>query len=285
MSSALWWAGSGGLLKSVRSRTTILFPFTEAIISGVIIAFILIIGSQWREVFSYSLKTYIYMILGSGFSLLGIITYLRGIRKTPLGVFFTVCIGFQLLTAVGFDIIFNLLVPPVGVIMGGLVIFVGIGSINVSSFNLGGKVQINHNYILGVALSALAGLFWGAGNFANDRALIQASVLAAAMMRCLAPLIVMGTVILIFRPSEIWGINKRDWKLIIAGSVCVTIAMLSWFISLNVNSVTVNSIFTSTAPVFAVLIGVIFFKEKLKKYETFGMILCLMGTISVILSR
>ena len=104
-------------------------------------------------------------------------------------------------------------------------------------------------------------------------------------MRCLAPLIVMGTLILIFRRSEIRGINKRDWKLIIAGSVCVTIAMLSWFISLNVNSVTVNSIFTSTAPVFAVLIGVIVFKEKLKKYETFGMILCLMGTISVILSR
>ncbi|MAG12158.1 MAG: EamA family transporter, partial [Parcubacteria group bacterium] len=60
---------------------------------------------------------------------------------------------------------------------------------------------------------------------------------------------------------------------------------LSWFISLSVNSVTVNSIFTSTAPVFAVILGVMFFQEKLKKYEILGIILCLLGTISVILSR
>ncbi|MQG47330.1 MAG: DMT family transporter [SAR202 cluster bacterium] len=285
LSSAVWWAVSGAVLKSIRSRTAIVFPFTEAIISGTIIALILIIGSQWRELFSYTLKTYLYMILGSAFSLLGIVTYLSGIKKIPLGIFFTVCIGFQLLSAVGFDIVFNLLIPPTGVLIGGLVIFVGIGSINLSSFELGDKVSVNHNYILGVAFSALAGLFWGIGNFSNDRALIEASAVSAALMRCLGPLIVMGIVILFFRRNEILIINKHDWRLIVAGSFCITIAMLSWFISLSVNSVTVNSIFTSTAPVFAVILGVMFFQEKLKKYEILGIILCLLGTISVILSR
>ena len=73
--------------------------------------------------------------------------------------------------------------------------------------------------------------------------------------------------------------------MLIPGSLCITFAMLSWFISLNVNSVSLNSIFISISPVFALLIGLIFYKERIGLYEFIGIILCLVGTILVILNR
>ncbi|MBI21933.1 MAG: hypothetical protein CL780_06780 [Chloroflexi bacterium] len=286
ISSAFWWASSGGFIKSVRTKTTIVFPFIEALISGLVIASIIFIRNGWGDFLSYSIQTYIFMMIASFFSMSGVVMFYLSIRKIPLGIVYTISASLQVLMAVILDLFFNMIIPQIGVILGGIIILLGIMAINFFSSNNKGKEVISLNvYAYGIVLSSIAGILWSFGNFFNDRALIEANPLMGALFRSFGPIIIIGFLLLFFFRNEFVDIDKKDWSMLIPGSLCITFAMLSWFISLNVNSVSLNSIFISISPVFALLIGLIFYKERIGLYEFIGIILCLVGTILVILNR
>ena len=105
------------------------------------------------------------------------------------------------------------------------------------------------------------------------------------MFRSFAPLLIFGPLLSLKFRNHIVIISRKDWSKILPGALCISIAMLSWLVSLNVNSVTLNSIFISMSPMFAILIGFIFFKEKIKLNELLGIFLCLSGTLMVIISK
>ena len=212
--------------------------------------------------------------------------FLLSIRKIPLGIVYTISASLQVLMAVILDLFFNMIIPQLGVILGGVIILLGIMSINFfSSSNTVKKVISINAYAYGIVFSSIAGILWSFGNFFNDRALIEADPFIGAFFRSFGPIIIIGFLLSFFFRNEFVGIDKKDWSMLIPGSICITFAMLSWFISLNVNSVSLNSIFISISPIFALLIGLIFYKEKIGLYEFIGIILCLIGTILVILNR
>ena len=286
ISSAFWWASSGGFIKSVKANTTFVFPFIESIVSGILVLILLILTNQWLGIFSYSNNIYIFMSLASICSVCGVFLFILSIKKIPLGIAYTICASVQVLTAVFLDFAFNSLLPNSGVFIGGMIILLGILSINFFAFKTMKDKKVSfYLYIIGIFFSFVAGVVWSVGNFSNDRALIEANVLVGAMFRSFAPLLIFGPLLSLKFRNHIVIISRKDWSKILPGALCISIAMLSWLVSLNVNSVTLNSIFISMSPMFAILIGFIFFKEKIKLNELLGIFLCLSGTLMVIISK
>ena len=70
------------------------------------------------------------MSIGSICSVSGVILFILSIKKIPLGIVYTICASVQVLTAVFLDFAFNSLFPQPGVFIGGIVILLGILSIN-----------------------------------------------------------------------------------------------------------------------------------------------------------
>ena len=72
--------------------------------------------------------------------------------------------------------------------------------------------------------------------------------------------------------------------MVIAGSL-ITLSSLIWLTSLNVTTGSLTSIFGNTAPVFAIIIGAVFLKEKIYRSQILGIFLAFIGVLMVILFK
>ena len=281
------WASSVGFLKAVKSRTTFTFPFIEAVISGSVMIIIITITSVWVEFISYSFETYIYMLSGSISIFCGWLVYLFCIRKISLGIVFTIVSSVQIFVAIILDILIYQIIPNIVEFIGGSFIIVGIVVINIipTISNKQNKSYFNSTFSLPFALTCLAGIIWSIGNFFNQAALVESSPISLGVIRSLTPIFVIGLIMIFRSGNQFTSVSKSDWRKIVPASFCLSIGLLAWFFSLTVNSVTINSIFMSSAPLFALIIGYVFFREIITKKELLGICLCLAGTLFVVISR
>lgn len=281
------WASSVGFLKAVKSRTTFTFPFIEAVISGSVMIIIITLTSIWDEFVSYSLETYIYMLSGSISIFCGWLIYLFCIRKISLGIVFTIVSSVQIFVAIILDILIYGIIPNIVEVIGGSLIILGIVMINIIPIisNKQNNSSFNSSFSLSFGLTCLAGIIWSIGNFFNQAALVESSPISLGAIRSFTPIFVIGLMMIFRRTNQFSLVSKSDWRKIIPASLCLSIGLLAWFFSLTVNSVTINSIFMSSAPVFALIIGYVFFREIITKKESLGIFLCLAGTFSVVISR
>ena len=172
-------------------------------------------------------------------------------------------------------------------VIGGSFIIVGIVVINIipTISNKQNKSYFNSTFSLPFALTCLAGIIWSIGNFFNQAALVESSPISLGVIRSLTPIFVIGLIMIFRSGDQFTSVSKSDWRKIVPASFCLSIGLLAWFFSLTVNSVTINSIFMSSAPLFALIIGYVFFREIITKKELLGISLCLAGTLSVVISR
>tara|TARA_Y100000590_G_scaffold301130_1_gene339472 strand:- start:1564 stop:2133 length:570 start_codon:yes stop_codon:yes gene_type:complete len=182
------------------------------------------------------------------------------------------------------DAFINMLILNIQILLGGLFILIGIIIINIFSWKFS-NLSDKSSYLYGVIFCIIAGSSWAFGIFFNDRGLLEADILTATTIRCVIPIIIFGTVLLMKNNFIDKGITKKEKIIILSSSLCITMAMLCWYLSLKANSAALTAILTSTSPVFAILWGILFYGEKLRINEIFGIILCLIGSSIIVMGK
>tara|TARA_B100001123_G_C15341134_1_gene1034966 strand:- start:2059 stop:2724 length:666 start_codon:yes stop_codon:yes gene_type:complete len=215
----------------------------------------------------------------------GFFFYILALRKISLGITFTINTSIVMVLTVLLDFFINKTPVNTNLITGGIIIICGIIIINSITWNFSSIKASNLNYLFGLVFSIIAGIFWASGIFVNDRGLIEADILSATTIRCIVPLVIYGAIVLIKNPFIYSTINNKDKFFIFSSSICITIAMLFWYLSLKANTASLTAILTSTSPVFAILFGILFHREKLKINEILGILFCLTGSMIIILEN
>ena len=168
--------------------------------------------------------------------MLGTLCYVAAIRKISLGIVFTVSTSIVMVLTILLDQFFNQISFNQNTIVGTFLIVVGIIVINGFRFRRSLIKSIDNNYVAGIVISVLAGLFWSNGIFMNDRGLIESGVLFSTFSRTLVPVLLLGIVLFIKRPVNVKQITVSDRKFMLIAAFCTTIAMLCWHLSLKSNS-------------------------------------------------
>ena len=128
----------------------------------------------------------------------------------------------------------------------------------------------------------LAGIFWGSmGLFVRQLNAAGLYAIDVMQLRVLASAISVGLYLLLFdrqklrlRPRDIWCF---------AGSGICSLMLFSWcyFTGMQAASLAVMAVLLYTAPVFVMLMSIVFFREKLTGAKLTALVLCLAGCVLV----
>ena len=128
----------------------------------------------------------------------------------------------------------------------------------------------------------LAGIFWGSmGLFVRQLNAAGLYAIDVMQLRVLPSAIFVGLYLLLFdrqklrlRPRDIWCF---------AGSGICSLMLFSWcyFTGMQAASLAVMAVLLYTAPVFVMLMSIVFFREKLTGAKLTALVLCLAGCVLV----
>ena len=132
--SAMTWALSGSILKTIKLNKIFSFPFFESIVSLVIIGALILILRDWNSILNENLDTIKLFLIASVVSCIGSVFYIVSIQRTPISIVFTICASSNVLMALILDYIFNSVRHPNMVLFGCLLILSSILIINIKNF-------------------------------------------------------------------------------------------------------------------------------------------------------
>ena len=283
--SALSWASSAIVLKKFKIKNLYLFPSIESCISFLALFLVNTYLSRWDSFFSYDVKTYLILFVGYSFSVLGTFIYIQALKKIEIGIVFTLATTIQVLLISLLDKFVNLYTFSNLFVIGTVIIVSGVIVINLPHIKLINSKTKDINNIIGIVASLTCGLCWGTTAFSVDKALNVASILDAATIRTLLTFIYFLPINLSQYKIIKSTTNFYELKFLTLSGLFITVAMLLWTSSLKVNTGSWTTVLASSAPVFALSLGFIFLNEKFKRNEFLGILLCLIGVLSIILSN
>ena len=283
--SALSWASSAIVLKKFKIKNLYLFPSIESCISFLALFLVNTYLSRWDSFFSYDVKTYLILFVGYSFSVLGTFIYIQALKKIEIGIVFTLATTIQVLLISLLDKFVNLYTFSNLFVIGTIIIVIGVIVINLPHIKLINSKTKDINNIIGIVASLTCGLCWGTTAFSVDKALNVASILDAATIRTLLTFIYFLPINLSQYKIIKSTTNFYELKFLTLSGLFITVAMLLWTSSLKVNTGSWTTVLASSAPVFALSLGFIFLNEKFKRNEFLGILLCLIGVLSIILSN
>ena len=283
--SALSWSASAIVLKKFKIKNLYLFPSIESCISFLALFLVNTYLSRWDSFFSYDVKTYLILFVGYSFSVLGTFIYIQALKKIEIGIVFTLATTIQVLLISLLDKFVNLYTFSNLFVIGTIIIVIGVIVINLPHIKLINSKTKDINNIIGIVASLTCGLCWGTTAFSVDKALNVASILDAATIRTLLTFIYFLPINLSQYKIIKSTTNFYELKFLTLSGLFITVAMLLWTSSLKVNTGSWTTVLASSAPVFALSLGFIFLNEKFKRNEFLGILLCLIGVLSIILSN
>ena len=278
--SAITWASSGAILKTIKFNKYFSFPFFEACISFLMMIIVILIWGEWDAIINENFDSYLFFSIAAFISCIGTVSYVIGIQKTSIGVVFTIASSSNVLVALLFDVILNSVRHSNLVLLGAFLVLSGILLMNIKSFTSHEKQRI-----IGVLGGIVAGSMWGIAVFFNDRALIEGSVLNGTLIRAIISIITLSLASYIFRQKIERIIEKIQFIKIFSAGSLITLSSLFWFISLDYTSGSITAIFGSTSPIFAIIFGYFFLKEKIYKLEYLSITLVLIGIVIIIMHQ
>ena len=278
--SAITWASSGAILKTIKFNKYFSFPFFEACISFLMMIIVILIWGEWDAIINENFDSYLFFSIAAFISCIGTVSYVIGIQKTSIGVVFTIASSSNVLVALLFDVILNSVRHSNLVLLGAFLVLSGILLMNIKNFTSNEKQRI-----IGVLGGIVAGSMWGIAVFFNDRALIEGSVLNGTLIRAIISIITLSLASYIFRQKIERIIEKIQFIKIFSAGSLITLSSLFWFISLDYTSGSITAIFGSTSPIFAIIFGYFFLKEKIYKLEYLSITLALIGIVIIIMHQ
>ena len=279
--SAMTWAISGSILKTIKLNKIFSFPFFESVVSLVIIGALILIFRDWNLILNENLNTIKFFLIGSVVSCIGSVFYIVSIQRTPISIVFTICASSNVLMALILDYIFNSVRHPNMVLFGCLLILSSILIINIKNFK-----SKELNLMIGIFGGVMAGSLWGFAVYFNDKALIEGSVLSGSLMRAIVGVTTLFLASIIYKSQKIEFVNNtiHQSKIIIAGAL-ITFSSLIWFVSLSNTSGSLTAMLGSTAPIWAIILGYLFLKERLLRNELIGIGLAFIGIVIIIIFK
>jgi drug/metabolite transporter (DMT)-like permease len=279
--SAFLWGNSGVLLKSLPNNKRISFIFLESIISGIVILILISTLNQWKEFAEFTYITVFFAILAASINLAGSVFYIYTIKHVKVGMGFVIINSlFPLFSIIG-SIFFlgdKLSLP---IYLGAVFILIGISIIAIKrdpSFSF-----LEEGSVMKVAIifCTLTPLSWATGALIMDRLLDNHAVLPLVFIRAINTFIICIVLSVLIKKVS-FKIQRSEKRLIFA-SFLTTGAMLGWFTSLSLSEAALVVILGSSAPIFALLGGWLFLKEKINLAGFAGIVSCLIGVLIVIL--
>tara|TARA_B110001454_G_scaffold124560_1_gene116237 strand:- start:24 stop:896 length:873 start_codon:yes stop_codon:yes gene_type:complete len=278
--SAMTWALSGTILKTIKLNKVFSFPFFESLVSFVIISLIITLFREWDSILNENLNTVKFFFIASFVSCIGAVFYIISIQRTSISIVFTICASSNVLMALILDYTLNSVKHSNMVLVGCLLILSSILVINLRNLK---SIQVN--LIVGVLGGVLAGSLWGLAVFFNDKALIEGSILSGSLIRAIVGITTLFLASIVFSQKiEIINNTIHYYKIIAAGSL-ITFSSLIWFVSLNHTSGSLTAMFGSTAPIWAIILGYFFLKERLLRNELIGIGLAFIGIVIIIIFK
>lgn len=145
------------------------------------------------------------------------------------------------------------------------------------------QAKFNNHIIQGFLLAIAATLLWS-GNFIIARKVNTAiSPISLAFYRWACASIILFPFVYQKVLTE-WTYIKLNWK-ILSLIAFTGIALFNTFVYVagyNTTAINMALIGTTSSPIFATIMAVIFLKERLSFYRIFGMVLCILGVILLI---
>ena len=272
--SAFSWAISGAILKTIKIKNVLSFPFYEAIFSLFLLSVFVTFFYSWSSVFSQNFNSLILFAIGTGIGCVGFISYVGAIKKISIGIVFTVSASCDFLNS----IIYNWLV-----LFGASLVLISIFILNFEFISKSKQFAENFR---GIFYGIIAGLLWGVATYLNDLALEEARFIDAALVRTIVWVILPAMITLVIRKKFDFIFNNKPYLIkIIFAAILATSSTLLWFISLNYTTGSLSVIFGNTSPIFALIIGYLFLKEKISIYQLFAIFVSLVGISLVIIFR
>ena len=198
--------------------------------------------------------------------------------KTSIGVVLTICAAFNVLTASTYDYIINSISFDTLFFIGSILILSSIFILNIKSFT--GKNEIN---LYGVFGAMFTGIFWGSAVFLNDRAISDSNIYTASITRSATGIIVMLSASIILRKKIDFSNDIKRYKLFLLTALFLFLSNIIWYLSLDNTTGSLTTIFGSSAPIFGIILGYIFLREKIGKIELLSIIIAFSG-IAVMIS-
>ena len=278
--SALTWASSGAILKTLKLNRMFSFPFFEACISFLLVSVLIFIIGDVNSIISENFDSYVFFSIAAFISCIGTVSYVMGIQRTSIGVVFTISSSSNVLTALLLDCLLNSVTHSILVLLGAFLILSSILLLNIRSFTNREKQRI-----IGILGGVIAGSMWGIAVYFNDKALVEGSVLNGSIIRAIISIITLSVASVIFKQKIEKIINKFQFTKIFIACSLITLSSLFWFLSLDYTSGSLTAMFGSTSPIFAIIFGYFFLKEKMFKLEYLSIFLALLGIIIIILFK
>jgi|TARA_B110000263_G_scaffold221685_1_gene210297 drug/metabolite transporter (DMT)-like permease len=278
--SAMTWALSGSILKTIKLKKIFSFPFFESVISFIIITAIIFVFREWNAIINENINTLLLFLIASLVSCIGSVFYIISIQRTSISIVFTICASSNVLMSLILDYIFNSVTHSNIVIFGCLLILSSILIINLKNLKTKEK-----NLIVGILGGIMAGSLWGFATIFNDKALIEGSILSGSLIRAIIGITTLFLASIIFSQKiEIINNTIHQSKIIIAGAL-ITFSSLIWFVSLDNTSGSLTAMFGSTAPIWAIILGYLFLRERLLRNEIIGIGLAFIGIVIIIIFK
>ncbi|MAU24297.1 MAG: hypothetical protein CL706_02660 [Chloroflexi bacterium] len=278
--SALTWASSGAILKTLKLNRMFSFPFFEACISFLLVSVLIFIIGDVNSIISENFDSYVFFSIAAFISCIGTVSYVIGIQRTSIGVVFTISSSSNVLTALLLDFLLNSVTHSILVLLGAFLVLSSILLLNIRSFTNREKQRI-----IGILGGVIAGSMWGIAVYFNDKALVEGSVLNGSIIRAIISIITLSVASVIFKQKIEKIINKFQFTKIFIACSLITLSSLFWFLSLDYTSGSLTAMFGSTSPIFAIIFGYFFLKEKMFKLEYLSIFLAILGIIIIILFK
>ena len=277
--SAITFSGAGIFIKKINTRNFFSIPFYEGLFSIMIMLIIISLLYNWQDTLSgNSSSIIINFIIAATLSSTGTMIYIFSLSKTSIGIALTVCAAVNVLTASSYDYLVNSISFDILFIIGACLIIFSIFILNIRSFFSKSKINL-----LGVFGAILTGFLWGSAVFFNDKALIESNIFTASIVRSLIAMIVMFTASIVVNKKINIIDDFKIYKLFLVTVILLFLSNIIWFVSLEYTTGSLTTIFGSSAPIFGIILGYIFLKEKIGKIELLSIIVALCG-IAVMIS-
>ena len=277
--SAITFSGAGIFIKKINTRNFFSIPFYEGLFSIMIMLIIISLLYNWQDTLSgNSSSIIINFILAATLSSTGTMIYIFSLSKTSIGIALTVCAAVNVLTASSYDYLVNSISFDILFFIGASLIIFSIFILNIKSFFSKSKINI-----LGVFGAILTGFLWGSAVFFNDKALFESNIFTASIIRSLTAMIVMFTASIVINKKINIIDDFKIYKLFLVTVILLFLSNIIWFVSLEYTTGSLTTIFGSSAPIFGIILGYIFLKEKIGKIELLSIIVALCG-IAVMIS-
>lgn len=279
LGSAFLWAFATVLAKPmigrIRPGTIVAMHAWVAVLVGLIL---LVALGRLDELAALSPGTILLLGVSGSFVIIGDVFLVRSFSHLDPGKAFTVASGlFVLFTLLAGWIIIGDPVTRVTLI-GALAIIIGVYMTRGGAHN----VQTRAVKFAGSARAAtptvlLAGLMWAAGLIGFDLAIENVDPVAGSTVGYLFPALAYLVWATHQRRFDVISLAASDRRLMIASAVFGGLALVGYTIGIKYAHASIVAMLESTAPIFAILLAVAFFKERLTARTGAGVGFCAVG--------